>query len=145
MDKFIFQKEEYIAIGIGQVPQGIKTKIRTLTQKKGMCLGNSRDIAEKSGCNIVEGYMVTKFNDDREDECVGHAWNEYNGVHFDLTAPLTNEPNVEESHYFVKEIYTAKELYTYYDIIRNAMKFSFKTNVKETESAVRAYINSLGK
>jgi len=89
--------------------------------------------------------MITKFNDNREDECVGHAWNEYKDAHFDLTAPLTNDPNVDECYYFVKQIYPVKDLYTYYDVFNKAEMFGFKTKVKETEHAVRSYINTLGK
>jgi hypothetical protein len=109
------------------------------------CLGNSYEIAKNiTDVNIVEGYLVTYFEDESDIESVGHVWNEYKGVYFDKSIELIqHNRNVKENEYFLAAMYPANEaskekVYfppsNMYDLSRKEdptkSKLVFKTDVK---------------
>lgn len=156
MKKLIFKDAEYAKINVTKVPDILQEEIDKLSFDSGNCLYNSYMIAKNiANTNIVEGYLVTYFEDGSDIESVGHAWNEYNGAYFDKSIELVkHNRKIKKNVYFLTETYTAtiaskKKVYfpqkSMYDLIReedtSKSKLVFKTDVKKNELELKNQLN----
>jgi hypothetical protein len=99
-------------------------------------------VAKLSECEIVEGFLITQFPDKEEHDVVGHAWNSYKGIHFDVTRSLTPDADRVTHQYFVREIYdwdVANTTWEFYP--ETGEKLNFKTDVNAIELEVRDQVN----
>jgi len=93
---------------------------------------------------MVEVYLITAFHDKDEVECVGHAWNEYGGTHFDITAGLIKNEKVKSNTYFSEKTYLYEDASIYIvPFTMGKLQLSFSTKVKDNEKNVRDYLNNI--
>lgn len=86
-----------------------QTDLKHLKLKEGLCLYNSFKIAEIRKCKLVEGFLVTEF-EDKLLECVGHVWNEIEDRQIDYTVGLKkHNEKVKSQNYFKVESYNYME------------------------------------
>ncbi|HKO75923.1 MAG TPA: hypothetical protein VJU52_01825 [Flavobacterium sp.] len=156
MEKLKFKGVEYTKINITKIPETHLKEIDKLTVIPGDCLGNSHTIAKNiTDINIVEGYLVTYFEDESDIESVGHAWNEYKGVYFDKSIELIqHNRKVKKNEHFLATTYTANEVSKekvylppkhVYDLFpeedHTKSKLVFKTDVKKLEIELKDFLN----
>ena len=143
MEQLKFNNKTYLKIDIKNIPGGLEKTCKNVLLIKGQCLKNSYEIAKATSSMLVEGFLITKFIDKNELDCVGHAWNIYNDIHFDLSVDLVNTSNVESNFYFVKEIYEHSKAnitpMDFFDVSKKLLQF--KSDVLLLELKVRHFIN----
>jgi len=157
MENLKFKDVEYSKINISKIPENHQKTIDKIPVKPKDCLGNSYEIAKNiTDINIVEGYLVTYFEDESDIESVGHVWNEYKGSYFDKSIELIqHNRKVKENKYFLAIMYTANEVKKgkvylpskdMYDLIpkEDPTKFTldFKTDVKKLEKELKDFLNN---
>lgn len=142
-DKFEFNGETFAKGDVtAEVPEKIKWALKRVSPIMNECLKNSGKMAQETGAKIVEGFLVTEYHDKDELECVGHVWNEYQGVHFDISASLIKNGNVKGNAYYPHKTYLVG------DALKQPVPFPsgplhvfFSTNVKNNEKKVRDHLN----
>lgn len=136
MKKLKFKGAEYTKINTSEIPETYQKEIERLDIKAGNCLYNSYQIAKKiTDINIVEGYLVTYFEDGSEIESVGHVWNEYKGAYFDATIGLKqHNRKVKKNDYFLVQKYTAAEANKEKVYLPPKNMYDFSKEVEPTKS-----------
>lgn len=95
-------------INVGPVP--VQVSLNGLSFNPGDCADNSLKVAAANpGVRLVEGILQISGKD-KTGKALSHMWNELNGAHFDVTAPLWNgkaeEQEIDQKNYvqlFLKE------------------------------------------
>ena len=144
IEKFEFNGETFTKGDVSAaVPEKIKWAISRVKPVANKCLANSGKMAQETGAKMVEGYLITTYHDKVEVECVGHVWNEYNGIQFDISASLINDETVKDNTYFPHKMYLVA------DALKQADPFPFgpqqvvfSTSVKNNEKKVRDHLNT---
>jgi len=144
IEKFEFNGETFNKGDVtAEVPEKIKWAISSVKPVANKCLANSGKMAQETGAKMVEGYLITTYHDKEQVECVGHVWNEYHGIQFDISASLINDETVKDNTYFPHKTYLVA------DALRQANPFPFgpehvvfSTRVKNNEKKVREHLNS---
>ena len=157
MEKLNFKNVEYNKIDIGTIPENLKDIIEKIGAKSNDCLKNSYEIATHIfEINMVEGYLITYFEDESDIESVGHVWNEYNGEYFDNSIGLVkHNRKVKENEYFLAKTYTATEVLkekVYYppknmydlfpEVDTTKSKLGFSSDVKKNEKELKKFLNT---
>jgi len=145
IEKFEFKGEAFVKVSVSdEVPEKIKWAVNRVNPIANQCLKNSGKMAKETNAKMVEGYLITTFHDMEEVECVGHVWNEYQGIQFDISAGLVNQENVKENGYFPHKIYPLADALIRPDPFPFGPEHVvFSTNVKNNEREVRDYLNSI--
>lgn len=157
MEKLEFKGVEYIKINIAKIPEIYKDEIDKVPVIPGDCLRNGYEIAKNiTDITIVEGFLITYFEDESDIESVGHVWNEYKGAYFDKSIELIqHNKKVKENEYFLAKIYPANEALKgkfylrpkdMYDLFPKEdptkSKLDFKTEVKKLENELKEFLNN---
>lgn len=146
MEHIEFENKIRAKVEVEPVKHKEDEDLKHLSLVEGYCLLNSYNVAKIKRCNLVEGFLVTKFKDNSLN-CVGHVWNEINGSHFDFTLPIKGiREDIESHEYFLVEKYDWKEKKTEMrkengqppsiferDIVKLQPHIVFKTNVQLKE------------
>lgn len=132
----LFDKLMLTERNVSELPFDVKRLKFKPEIELGACTRNAYLAAKDTGCNIVEGYLITYFKDDQPLECVGHVWNELDGVNFDLSIP--DNENVKRLQYLAREVYPISKSKTFpvYQHPHNKI-ILFMTDVKRKERIVR--------
>lgn len=151
MNKLNFKKIEYENVKVNSLlPEIFKKELSSNFLKPGKCLSNSYQIAiQNDEIKMVEGFLITTY-EDKTIEAVGHVWNKYNDIYFDLSKDLiVSDKKIENSKYFKASEYYAVDISTEEkrkissDIynLETETHIVFKTNVQSIEKELRDFLN----
>jgi len=143
MENFEFDGETFMKGEVmAEAPEKINGAVKSVNPIENACLENSGKMARKTGAKMVEGYLVTEFHDIEEVECVGHVWNEYGGIQFDISAGLIENDKIKNNTYFPVKTYLVADARKQANPLPSGpVSVVFSTGVKNNEKKVRDHLN----